>query len=266
MLSNTPILPQRLVCAHLSDNQPFSIECRELFLAHRYNQTGFKSLPRDLLISIACFMIPFKNREKIIRILKLCKSQQIDINFPTEFKTLSYMSSSTTLNHEMKLTDSNRYFRDLYGQDPIDQLINFFLEFNMLPSKMNKEYPQQIHFINSEFVITKNYFDVKKSKHNIEWDLSNLSHHRLPSNCNNLKNLCIFRLSNCDLSSLPYTLIELKNLTFIDLSNNPLTRIPPVLWEMRQLQKLDLTDCPISIEEVDALREKLSNCTILFEK
>lgn len=68
------------------------------------------------------------------------------------------------------------------------------------------------------------------------------------------------------LTALPEGLSQLKALEFLNLSCNELTKIPDFLYDMQELRVLNLHGNPLRATEVEALRESLPNCHILFEE
>ena len=87
----------------------------------------------------------------------------------------------------------------------------------------------------------------------------------IQSQVRNLKNLQVLNASNNQMSGVPAEIGQLSNLKTLDLSNNLLTGLPNELGNLTQLQTLNLKGNAYSKQDLDIIREKLINTTILVD-
>lgn len=96
-------------------------------------------------------------------------------------------------------------------------------------------------------------------------DLSNNDLSELTAVFFRMRELRILQLSGNEISSIPSQIGLLRRLRTLDLSDNRLEKLPKSLGRLKKLEHLDLTGNDLSYEEVERLREKLPNTTIVYQ-
>ena len=89
---------------------------------------------------------------------------------------------------------------------------------------------------------------------------------------NEIENIYVFQYLDCPLRELriannrisdPTALMYLESLEILDISGNSITSLSPIK-QLKNLKKLNVSGNPLSQEEVDALRNELPNCEVIF--
>lgn len=97
---------------------------------------------------------------------------------------------------------------------------------------------------------------------NLILDRNNLK--KLPEGIGQLQHLKKLNLSDNSLRKLPISIGELENLQSLNLSSNQLNELPSEISQLINLNRLDLSDNPIPKEKVEALRQAMPWCDIIF--
>jgi Leucine-rich repeat (LRR) protein len=88
----------------------------------------------------------------------------------------------------------------------------------------------------------------------------------IPAEIGNLKNLIHLDLSDNRMTGLPAEIGKLQKLETLDLSNNQLTGLPLELGNLSNLQTLDLRGNPYSSYDLNLIRARLPETTILVDE
>lgn len=79
-----------------------------------------------------------------------------------------------------------------------------------------------------------------------------------------LSNLRILNLSNNDFTGVPAEVGQLSKLEILDLSNNPITGLPYEIGNLKNLKILDLRGTNYSKQDLDIIKQSLSENTNLL--
>lgn len=86
----------------------------------------------------------------------------------------------------------------------------------------------------------------------------------LPGEIRQLKNLKILNASNNTMTGVPAEIGQLTELEYLDLSNNKLTGLPYELGNLQNLKELNLSGNDYSQQDLEIIREKLPESTVII--
>lgn len=97
-------------------------------------------------------------------------------------------------------------------------------------------------------------------------NLENNNLSSLPKSFARMSKLNSLNLSGNKFSEIPKEVYRLRKLVLLDLSENKIQKIPEWLYRMKRLKQLDLSGNSIPQSEIEALRLKLPDTRIVFDK
>ncbi|OJJ21510.1 hypothetical protein BKI52_13280 [marine bacterium AO1-C] len=84
----------------------------------------------------------------------------------------------------------------------------------------------------------------------------------LPPEIGKLTKMIYLDVSENPIFTLPSEVGQFERLTYLSATNTDLQHLPTELKQLKKLEQLDIMNVPISVKEVELLKEQLPNCVI----